>query len=242
MAVVVLESVLYALLLVSASTTLYLRFSRHEVPKLLVWNPVVLFTILIATTSGAHWILTIVRFFDAFLYSADVEQFYLDNSHETQTAMSLLSVISMFIGDAAIIHRLWLIWNRSFPVIILPVMTCFGLLMGGGRLDYNCGKQCLLHRIHSMENLENETHSGAFIRGRNSRGIWGLLFAVASELRSPLQIIMVDLSAVMVGIVNMIIYLRVELQCARPDGSDRTGVVMTSSASIRPYYVNTAST
>ncbi|KAJ7725716.1 hypothetical protein B0H16DRAFT_1895043 [Mycena metata] len=94
MAVVVLESALYALLLVSASTTLYLRFSRHEVPKLLVWNPVVPFTILIAMTSGAHWILTIVRFFDAFLCSADVERFYLDNSQETQTARSLLSLTS----------------------------------------------------------------------------------------------------------------------------------------------------
>ncbi|KAJ7725686.1 hypothetical protein B0H16DRAFT_278985 [Mycena metata] len=131
MTVVVLESALYALLLVSACTTLYLRFSRHEVPNLLVWNPVVFFTILISATSGAHWTLTIVRFFNAFLCSADVKRFYLDNSQKTQTAGSLLSLTSILIGDAAIIHRLWLIWNRSLLVIVLPVMSCFALLING---------------------------------------------------------------------------------------------------------------
>ncbi|KAJ7725722.1 hypothetical protein B0H16DRAFT_1594064, partial [Mycena metata] len=282
MAVVVLESALYALLLVSASTTLYLRFSRHEVPKLFVWNPVVLFTILISVTSGAHWILTIVRFFDAFLCSANVERFYLDNSQETQTAMSLLSITSILIGDAAIIHRLWLIWNRSFPVILLPVMSCFGLLINGCATTYLITRSLDRHlpmpigrwvqagwAILLVQVIKNNVYCTALIVWKiwrtkhtveHSLGggtlvsvlivllessaiwtIWGLLFAVASQLGSPLQIIMGNLSAVMVGIVNMIIYLRVELQCARPDGSDRTGVVMTSSASIRPYYANRAS-
>ncbi|KAJ7725717.1 hypothetical protein B0H16DRAFT_1594047, partial [Mycena metata] len=279
MAVVVLESALYALLLGSASTTLYLRFSRHEVPKLFVWNPVVLFTILISATSGAHWILTIVRFFDAFLCSANVERFYLDNSQETQTAMSLLSITSILIGDAAIIHRLWLIWNRSVPVIILPIMSCLGLSINGCATTYLITRPLDRHLLMPIQRwveegwaipLVNNVYCTALIVWKiwrtkrtveHSLGggtlvsvlivllessaiwtIWGLLFAVTSELGSPLEIILGELSAVMVGIVNMSIYLRVELQCARPDGSDRTGVVMTSSASIRPYYVNTAST
>ncbi|KAJ7726237.1 hypothetical protein B0H16DRAFT_1593110 [Mycena metata] len=282
MAVVVLESALYALLLVSASTTLYLRCSRHEVPKLLVWNPVVLFTILISATSGAHWILTIVRFFDAFLCSANVERFYLDNSQETHTAMSLLSITSILIGDAAIIHRLWLIWNRSFPVIILPVMSCLGLLINGSATTYLITRPLDRHlsmpigrwvqaawAILLVQVIKNNVYCTALIVWKiwrtkrtveHSLGggtlvsvlivllessaiwtIWGLLFAVASEFGSPLEIILGELSAVMVGIVNTIIYLRVELQCARPDGSDRTGVVMISSASIRPYYANRAS-
>ncbi|KAJ7726239.1 hypothetical protein B0H16DRAFT_1593118, partial [Mycena metata] len=276
MAVVVLESALYALLLVSASTTLYLRFSRHEVPKLLLWNPVVFFTILISATSGAHWILTIVRFFDAFLCSANAERFYLDNSEETHTAMSLLSITSILVGDAAIIHRLWLIWNRSLPVIILPVVSCFGLLINGCARAYLITQPLDRHlpmpvglwveagwTITLVQVMKNNVYCTGLIVWKiwktkrtveHALGggtlvpvlvvilesaavwtIWGLLFAVTSELGSPLQIIMGDLSAVMVGIVNMIIYLRVELQCARPDGLDRTGVVMTSSASIRPY-------
>ncbi|KAJ7725681.1 hypothetical protein B0H16DRAFT_1593945, partial [Mycena metata] len=285
MAVVVLESILYALLLVSASTTLYLRFSRHKVPNLLVWNPVVLFTIFISATSGAHWTLTIVRFFNAFLCSADVKRFYLDNSQKTQTAGSLLSLTSILIGDAAIIHRLWLIWNRSLLVIVLPVMSCFALLINGCASIYlitqplapmpagrwvEAGWTIALGQVRWREDLNWALMSDSAYLGlivwkiwktkRTVEGgtlvsvlivllestaiwtIWGLLFAVTSELGSPLAIIMGDLSAVMVGIVNMIIYLRVELQCARPDGSVRTGVVMTSSASIRPYYVNRGST
>ncbi|KAJ7725687.1 hypothetical protein B0H16DRAFT_1471712 [Mycena metata] len=64
-----------------------------------------------------------------------------------------------------------------------------------------------------------DRHRNPLYASINPAQIWGLLFAVTSELGSPLAIIMGDLSAVMVGIVNMIIYLRVELQCARPDGS-----------------------
>ncbi|KAJ7725675.1 hypothetical protein B0H16DRAFT_1593925, partial [Mycena metata] len=268
MAVVVLESALYALLLVSASTT-------HKVSNLLVWNPVVLFTVLISATSGAHWILTIVRFFNAFLCSTDVEQFYLDNSQETRTAMSLLSITSVFIGDAAIIHRLWLIWNRSLPVIILPGVSSFGLLIIGCARTYLITQPLDRHlsmpvgdwaeagwSITVVQVMNNNVYCTALIVWkiwRTKRAvehplgggtlvpvlivllesaavwtIWVLLFAVTSELGSPLHI-MGDLSPVMVGIVNMIIYLRVELQCARPYGSDCTGVVMTSSAFTGPY-------
>ncbi|KAJ7035153.1 hypothetical protein C8F04DRAFT_1394963 [Mycena alexandri] len=67
--------------------------------------------------------------------------------------------------------------------------------------------------------------------------LWALFFAVTREIGSPLRTVARDLSPVMVGLVNMVIYLRVELQCTR-EGSDRTGVAMTSSASIIPYYVS----
>jgi len=274
MAVVVLETLLYALLLISACTTLHLRFSRHEVPKLLVWNPVVLFTILISAASGSHWILTIVRFFDAFVGSADAGRFYL-KTQEVQTARSLLAVASMLIGDAAIIHRLWLIWNRSLPVIILPVVTCFGFSIVGCAITYLrvqsvAGAQVSLTAAgwanaiwilplvtnayctgltiwkfwktkRTVEHvLGDETLGAVLIVLLESAAVWtlwALFFAVTREIRSPLLTVARDLSPVMVGLVNMVIYLRVELQCTRA-GSDRTGVAMTSSASIMPYYVS----
>ncbi|KAJ7770770.1 hypothetical protein B0H16DRAFT_1516383 [Mycena metata] len=280
MAVVVLETALFALLLVAASTTLYLRFSRHKLPQLVIWNPVVLFTILISATSGAHWSLTIVRFFDAFLWSANAERFYLDNSLETQTARSLLSVMSVIIGDAAIIHRLWLIWNRSFPVIILPVMTCIGILIMGCISTYLSAQPVAREQLLSVpverwveaswiitlatnmyctglivwkiwkmkRTVEHLLGDGTLVsvlivllESAAIWTIWGLFFAITNEIGSPVQAIGGDLSSVMVGLVNIVIYLRVELQCARPQGSDRTGVVMTSSPSIVPYFVNRAS-
>ncbi|KAJ7017297.1 hypothetical protein C8F04DRAFT_471031 [Mycena alexandri] len=274
-AVVVLESLLYAFLLVSASTTLYLRFSRHEVSKLLIWNPVVLFTVLISAMSGAHWSLTIVRFFQAFLGS-DAGRFYLDNSQEEEIAKSLLALASTLIGDAAIIHRLWLIWNQSLPVIILPVVTCFGFSIVGCAIIYlvaqpAAGAQVFLtpaagwaNTIWILPLVTNVYCTGLIIwkMWKTKRTVehllgdgtlvsvlivllesaavwtlWGLFFAVTHEIGSPLQTIVAELSPVMVGLVNMVIYLRVELQCTR-EGSARTRVAMTSNASIVPYYVS----
>ncbi|KAJ7042157.1 hypothetical protein C8F04DRAFT_96184 [Mycena alexandri] len=276
MAVVVLETLLYALLLVAASTTLYLRFSRHGIPKLLVWNPVVLFTVLISAVSGAHWILTIVRFFDAFVGSADAGRFYLD-TQGVQTARTLLTVAAIFIGDAAIIHRLWLIWNRSLPVIMVPLATCFGGSIIGCAVAYviahpAAGAQLVLWLKASWiftlvtnvyctgliiwkiwktkRTVEHLLGDGTLVpvlivllESAAVWTLWGIFFAVTSEIRSPLGVIGGELSPVMVGLVNMAIYLRVELQYTR-EGSVRTGVAMTSSASMIPYYMsmNRAST
>ncbi|KAJ7043999.1 hypothetical protein C8F04DRAFT_1071268 [Mycena alexandri] len=279
MAIVVLESFLYALLLVSTSTTLYLRFSRHDVPKLLVWNPVVLFTVTISITSGAHWILTVVRFFNAFL-GVDAVRFYLDHSYGTDIARNLLTLISILIGDAAIIHRLWLIWNLSLPVIIVPVLTWVGFLViqceiiyvyaqpvavfarGASWLKANwilllvtnvyCTGLIIWKIWKTKRTAEHLLGDGTFVpvliillESAAVWTIWGLFFAVATEVGSLLLFIVGDLSPTIVGLVNMAIYLRVELQCTRPQGSDSSGVAMTSSASILapniPYYVNRVS-
>ncbi|KAJ7750641.1 hypothetical protein B0H16DRAFT_1691545 [Mycena metata] len=276
MAVVVLGSFFYALLLVSASTTLYLRFSRHEVPKLVVWNPVVLFTVFISVTAGAHWILTIVRFFHAFLGSVDTSRFYLDNSQATQTARNLLCVMAISIADAAIIQRLWLIWNRSRRVIIVPVVTCVGLLVNECGIIYSYANRVavgprwvkaswvltLVTNLYctglmtwkiwrTKRTVEHPLGEGTFVpvlvillESAAAWTIWGLLFAVMTSIGSPFHVIVTDLSPLVVGLVNTVIYLRVELQCIRPPGSDpsRPGIAMTSGASILPYFVTRVST
>ncbi|KAJ7764304.1 hypothetical protein B0H16DRAFT_1718236 [Mycena metata] len=252
MALVVLETFLYALLLVSASTTLYLRFVRHEVPKLLVWNPVVLFTVLISAMSGTHWILTIVDFFDAFVGSeAHADRFF--------NLQHLLGGLSVLIGDVAIVHRLWLISNHSFSVIIVPILACLGLLIVECATTYVGNQpaaeaqilvwvratwvlslnQCFLYRAYG-----EGTHVPVLIvllESSAAWSIWGFFFGLTSELGSPLVIIAAGLAPVMVGLTNLVIYLRVELQCTRPQGSDLTGVALTSSASIIPYYASRVS-
>ncbi|KAJ7732639.1 hypothetical protein B0H16DRAFT_173568 [Mycena metata] len=278
MVAVVLESLLYPLLLVSASTTLYLRFSRHEIPKMLVWNPVVLCTVLISATAGVHWILTLVRFFDAFLWSADPVLFYLETSQEAEIAKDFFAIACVLIGDVAIIHRLWLIWNQSISVIIIPVLGSLGFLIVGCTITYQTFKPVaplfsfpaarwvtaswimplitntcctgltgwkIWKTRRTVEHvLGNGTLVPVLIVLLESAAvwtIWGVLFAITNEIGSPLQILVADLTPILLGLVNMAIYLRVELQCTRPQ-SDRTGVVMTSSASIAPYYVDRVST
>ncbi|KAJ7732694.1 hypothetical protein B0H16DRAFT_175131 [Mycena metata] len=272
MVAVVLETLFYPLLLVSASTTLYFRFSRHEVPKMLVWNPVVLCTVLISATAGAHWMLNIVRFFHAFLWSADPGRFHLE------AAKRFFSIGCVLIGDVAIIHRLWLIWNQSLSVIIIPVLGCLGFSIVGRAITYQtfelvagaslfptarwmtaswslplitntyCTGLIVWKICKTRRTAEHVLGDGTLVpvlivllESAAVWTIWGLLFAIATEVGSPLQILMADLTPILVGLVNMAIYLRVELQCTRPQ-SDRTGVVMTSGASIIPYYVDRVST
>ncbi|KAJ7106612.1 hypothetical protein C8R44DRAFT_987267 [Mycena epipterygia] len=138
MATVVLESLLYGLLLILFSTNLYLRITRYARPREfasrgeLWWNPIVISNIAIFATCTAHWIITVQRFFRAFLGSAgDPLQFYLDDSQLTSVVSSTLALVAVLIGDAVIIHRLWLVWTRASRVVFVPALSWLGALACG---------------------------------------------------------------------------------------------------------------
>ncbi|KAJ7454157.1 hypothetical protein FB451DRAFT_1280323 [Mycena latifolia] len=140
MATVVLEGFLYGIFLVLFATNLYIRTTRYARPRQFVsrgalwWNPIVISTLAIFVTCTAHWILTIQAFFQAFLNATDPTApllFYLDSARPIEVARISLTVITLLIGDALIIHRLWLIWNREFRVVALPVLTWLGILVCG---------------------------------------------------------------------------------------------------------------
>ncbi|KAJ7454188.1 hypothetical protein FB451DRAFT_1373607 [Mycena latifolia] len=61
---------------------------------------------------------------------------YLENGHPIQVARISLTSLTLLIGDALIIHRLWLIWNREFRVVALPVLTWLGVLVCGIFVGY----------------------------------------------------------------------------------------------------------
>ncbi|KAJ7131270.1 hypothetical protein C8R44DRAFT_774563, partial [Mycena epipterygia] len=135
MATVVLESLLYGFLVVLFSTNLYLRITRYARPQEfasrggLWWNPIVISNIAIFATCTAHWVITVKRFCLAFLGSAgDPFQFYLDQSQPMSVINNTLVIVTVLIGDAVIIHRLWLIWNRDFRVVIAPALSWLGAL------------------------------------------------------------------------------------------------------------------
>ncbi|KAJ7112686.1 hypothetical protein C8R44DRAFT_985090 [Mycena epipterygia] len=143
MATVVLESLLYGLLLILVSTNLYLRITRYARPQEFAaregfwWNPIVISNIAIFATCTAHWIITVDRFFLAFLGSAgDPLQFYLDQPQSTSVVNNTLVIMSVLIGDAVIIHRLWVVWNRDLRVVFFPLFSWLGALAGGIAVPY----------------------------------------------------------------------------------------------------------
>ena len=52
--------------------------------------------------------------------------FFSRLSEQTQVAKSTIFVTSILIGDAFLTYRLWVVWNRSWMIIIVPI----GMLLG----------------------------------------------------------------------------------------------------------------
>ncbi|KAJ7112518.1 hypothetical protein C8R44DRAFT_882287 [Mycena epipterygia] len=269
MATVVLESLLYGFLLILFSTNLYLRITRYARPQEfssrggIWWNPIVISNIAIFATCTAHWILTVDCFFLAFLGSAgDPLQFYLDESRPTSVARNTLVIVVGLIGDAVMIHRLWLIWNRNLRVMFVPVLSWLGALTDGITVAYSFTQSSQTYimltaswalttliniycttfiawRIWKTSRMTAEVGGGllmpVFVILIESAAIWttaSIFFGATFLMGSPLAFIGRDLIPMIVGVVNQLIYLRVGLGWSPAEAPDATGAPMTSSASI----------
>ncbi|KAJ7112678.1 hypothetical protein C8R44DRAFT_533848, partial [Mycena epipterygia] len=99
--------------------------------------PIVISNIAIFVTCTGHWIITVDRFFLAFLKSGgNPLQFYRDESQPTSIMDNTLVIVATLIGDAVIIHRLWLVWNRNLRVVFFPLLSWLGVLAGGIAVPY----------------------------------------------------------------------------------------------------------
>ncbi|KAJ7189445.1 hypothetical protein GGX14DRAFT_485004 [Mycena pura] len=153
MVVVVVESIFYGVFLVLFLVSLYLRISRYAASQSegsgcdghqLWWHPVAISTTAIFLACTAHYILTVLRFFNAFIGSRSALRYYADLSNPTAHASTALTYVTMWIGDAVIIHRLWVIWNRNLLVIALPCVSLLGLIA--------CSIASLSALLHEAEN------------------------------------------------------------------------------------------
>ncbi|KAJ7106660.1 hypothetical protein C8R44DRAFT_885930 [Mycena epipterygia] len=269
MAMVVMESLLYGLLLVLFSTNLYLRITRFAKPEKfasrgsLWWNAIVLSNIAIFLTCTAHWIITVDRFFRAFLGSAgDPLQFYMDDSQLTVVMITTFGIVTSWTGDAVVIHRLWLIWNRDLRVLFVPVLLLLGGIICGIRVLTTGGAwitvgwvlnsiiniYCTIFiawRIWKTSRATTEVGSGLlmplFVILIESAAIWTawtIFFAATHLTGSTLQFLARDLTPVIIGLVNLLIHLRVGLGWSRAEAPDVTGPPMTSGASMFAVNVN----
>ncbi|KAJ7193233.1 hypothetical protein GGX14DRAFT_592994 [Mycena pura] len=132
-ATVVLESMLYGVYLALFVIYCYLQLWRQDRIEFgRLWgSPTGTSTLAILALCTAQWILTVIRFFSAFLGSPNIDaisQYYLQHS-PVQVAITDLPVITILVGDAVIIHRLWIIWNDNLYVTALAVLLWLGLLI-----------------------------------------------------------------------------------------------------------------
>ncbi|KAJ7366066.1 hypothetical protein DFH08DRAFT_833430 [Mycena albidolilacea] len=90
--------------------------------------------ILLFITITADWISVVIRNFQGFIYFNDglsANTFFSDDSQALSRVDDVFIALSVFIGDAMIIYRLWVVWSFNKIVIVAPVLSLIGLVICG---------------------------------------------------------------------------------------------------------------
>jgi len=138
LATVCIESFLYGIFFILFLLSTYLLFTRHQLtspkrsPLSILATPFFSATLCIFVTITAHWILTFIRLFEAFVLSGQTPlDFYGDLKQITEVVKTGFLMASLVIGDSMIIYRLWIVWSYNKAVVVLPLCTLIGLTVCG---------------------------------------------------------------------------------------------------------------
>ncbi|KDQ53875.1 hypothetical protein JAAARDRAFT_38840 [Jaapia argillacea MUCL 33604] len=89
----------------------------------------------------AHLAIDLARLLDGFItngVTADATvAFYANLSHPTEYSKTAIYVTQTLIGDAFVIYRTWVVWNRTWWVTVIPTL----LLVGNAITGYGCSYQ-----------------------------------------------------------------------------------------------------
>ncbi|KAJ7467679.1 hypothetical protein FB451DRAFT_1369323 [Mycena latifolia] len=135
---IILGTLCYGIYFTIFSTSLYLLLARASGgPGLMKY-----FSILrsVAVVSGCalflsvtvDWALTCERNVQGFIYFDNglaANTYFGITSQVTNTISGVFLALSMVLGDGMIIYRLWVVWDFSIKVIILPTLSLIGLLV-----------------------------------------------------------------------------------------------------------------
>ncbi|KAJ7429480.1 hypothetical protein B0H11DRAFT_2300554, partial [Mycena galericulata] len=82
--------------------------------------------ILFATVTSTCILLTIRVFQGFLLYEDGPDAFFADDTQPTAVVLNMVTLGSVFVNDLIMIYRLYIVWCRTKPVIILPVLAGIG--------------------------------------------------------------------------------------------------------------------
>ncbi|KAJ6539833.1 hypothetical protein DFH09DRAFT_1176079 [Mycena vulgaris] len=85
--------------------------------------------ILLFLVVTAHWTTIVYRAFMAYVtlqHATEAEAFFNDHSQLTSRVQDSFLALSILIGDALIIHRLWVVWSSKL-VLIVPIINLTAL-------------------------------------------------------------------------------------------------------------------
>ncbi|KAI9068558.1 hypothetical protein FKP32DRAFT_1561435 [Trametes sanguinea] len=147
LALTCLESTFYGIFLVLATTSFAVLVGRHSnrssnpggIPSPSasknVWtSPLFLATAMLLMTVTAHWVLTVRRLFEAFIYDDGGQQptkYFLTVEANTQVAATAFVVSSVIVGDIILTYRIWVVWDRRWSFIVFPSLCTLGYVAMG---------------------------------------------------------------------------------------------------------------
>ncbi|KAJ7022356.1 hypothetical protein C8F04DRAFT_241738 [Mycena alexandri] len=86
-------------------------------------------------------ILLTVRGFQGFVFfDAGPEAFFAEDSHHISAVVDIFTLGCVFLNDWIMIYRLYIVWNHSRPIIILPVLAGIGYTGCGVALIFDIKK------------------------------------------------------------------------------------------------------
>ncbi|KAJ8072563.1 hypothetical protein PM082_016122 [Marasmius tenuissimus] len=102
----------------------------------LLSQPMFLGAVALSVTITAHWICNVMRLFQAFEGRTTPLEYYADLSQKIYAVKTGLIMASVVSGDLIIVYRLWVVWNRKYSIILLPLLSVIGVAVGGSGITY----------------------------------------------------------------------------------------------------------
>ncbi|KAI0641673.1 hypothetical protein C8Q79DRAFT_1030360 [Trametes meyenii] len=131
-----IESVLFGIFFVLAMTSLAVLVGRNSnrsssisarscLSERIWTSPLFIATIILLMSVTSHWLISVRRIFDAFV---DYEggqapmEYYLTVEAPTQVVATAFVIASVIVGDIILTYRIWVVWDRRWPMIVFPTL------------------------------------------------------------------------------------------------------------------------
>ncbi|KAH9838016.1 uncharacterized protein C8Q71DRAFT_796358 [Rhodofomes roseus] len=239
LATVCIESLLYGIFFVLSIISLYILARRREdmvnaalnvrgKRRVAYMTPMSVAAVFIFVINTAHWIVAVYRLFAGFmLYEGGTQPtvYYAIPSKPTEVTQNTLLMISLIIGDAMIIYRLWLVWAYNIAVTIFPLSTLIGLVVCAIGSIYASalskpnedifasatGRWISANCVFTLWRFGGSSLMGVvgiLIESAALYTVWTILFFVAYRIRSNLQYFASETYCAVAGITFMLIHVR----------------------------------
>ncbi|KAL4253267.1 hypothetical protein AB1N83_013308 [Pleurotus pulmonarius] len=132
----VVHSTMYGIYVVLFVGTIYALCFKHQtmsgrrysrpINKILLSIAVILFVLI-----SAQWLIQISRLFDAFIFIANPTQVYGSVRSPKNVIKTGLYIGQTVVSDITMVYRLFIVWNRSWRILIFPALITAGLIAAG---------------------------------------------------------------------------------------------------------------